>query len=161
MCTKGETDRSPSIVRLRGANAKERSNNRSVLRANMHKLRKTWFQFGSSDEPPPPRCPRLQYMSGAEKPPPICNRMGVAWNSRGTCECHKWPSWTTRNRISVHTGLIRDKDGRESTLKRGDHVCYWRFGNTKQKHWWYDGVVYEAYRVTYPSGKHKVVVALN
>ena len=161
MCTKGETDRSPSIVRLRGANAKERSNNRSVLRANMHKLRKTWFQSGSSDEPPPPICPRVKYMSCVEHPPLICDRMGVGWDERGACECLRWPSWITQNNVSVYRGEIKDCKGRTSTLERGDHVCYWRFGNTKQKHWWYDGVVYEAYRVTYPSGRHKVVVALN
>ena len=103
VCTKGETDRSPSIVRLRGANAKERSKNRSVLRAHVHKLRKPPVKSVSSDEPPPPICPRVKYISCVEPPPPICDRMGVGWDERGACECRRWPSWVSQNICLLYT----------------------------------------------------------
>ena len=141
------------LVRIPGVNAKERSKARGQMRA---RLRKAGFLENE-----------VRFVSNIDPPPKICNRMGVKWGQQpADCECRQWAVWVKKyNGVSpkctMYTGDIVDCRGRKGTVKKGPKVCYWSPGNKKQPQWWYNGAVNACYKVRFPSGHSKVVVAVN
>ena len=98
-------------------------------------------------------------------PPHICNRTATGWKApEASCQCERWPGWLAHHAHSkaqiVDGAEIIDVERNVREVKKGDKVLYWQMGKEKKK-WWYDGVIADLVKVTFPSGQQKVLLGMN
>ena len=119
---------------------------------------------------PGPRAGRYLGPSSSAPPPLICNRVADCdWKSGGSgCECEKWPQWIAENKNTKRVQKVEkfngntaiDPEANDIAAKPGAQVSYYRPSGSKG-FYYYNGKIESVYRVLFPSGQRKVVVALN
>lgn len=108
--------------------------------------------------------PRTVSEASQLAPPQICNRVVGEWKGETLqCECWKWPSWLkTVEQRDIGTAVPIESyntiDGK--TVQKTSPQVYWRPGE-QGKRWWYNGKIHSAFRIKFPTGEDRNIVAVN
>ena len=102
-----------------------------------------------------------------DPPPRICNRTAVAWGTpvkKADCQCADFSRWIGKHKAD--NSLVQPVDSASDCLGKewhlDDKISYWRPGGKNMKErFWYNGQPSEIWKVRFPTGVWRNVVALN